>query len=104
MTTTRTAVRLKPPRRTCSRNSPWCHNISRIFRSKIRTHRSRSLARQEQPQIGIQINVGANPLSETDIEVVIKLEGKAETGAPYCSVSNWNLRACFASAMSRKRA
>ena len=36
--------------------------------------------RQEQPQIGIQINVGANPLSDTDIEVVIKLEGKAETG------------------------
>jgi preprotein translocase subunit SecB len=41
----------------------------------------KSLAgRQEQPQIGIQINVGANPLSETDIEVVIKLDGKAETG------------------------
>ncbi|HMF22212.1 MAG TPA: protein-export chaperone SecB [Pseudolabrys sp.] len=38
-------------------------------------------ARQEQPQIGIQINVGATPLSDTDIEVVIKLEGKAETGS-----------------------
>ena len=37
-------------------------------------------SRQEQPQIGIQINVSATPLSETDIEVVIKLEGKAETG------------------------
>jgi preprotein translocase subunit SecB len=36
--------------------------------------------RQEQPKIGIQINVGANPLSETDIEVTLKLEGKAETG------------------------
>src|ERR1700730_11751795 len=36
--------------------------------------------RQEQPQIGIQINVGANPLSETDIEVAIKIEGKAEIG------------------------
>jgi hypothetical protein len=36
--------------------------------------------RQEQPQIGIQINVGATPLSDTDIEVVIKLEGKAESG------------------------
>ena len=34
--------------------------------------------RQEQPQIGIQINVGATPLSDTDIEVVIKVEGKAE--------------------------
>ncbi len=37
-------------------------------------------ARQEPPQIGIQINVSATPLSETDIEVVLKLEGKAETG------------------------
>ena len=36
--------------------------------------------RQEQPQIGIQINVGAKPLSDTDIEVMIKLEGKAEAG------------------------
>jgi preprotein translocase subunit SecB len=33
--------------------------------------------RQEQPQIGIQINVSATPLSEPDIEVVIKHEGKA---------------------------
>jgi preprotein translocase subunit SecB len=32
----------------------------------------------EAPQIGIQINVEANPLSETDIEVAIKLDGKAE--------------------------
>lgn len=36
---------------------------------------------QEQPQIGIQINVTANPLSDTDIEVVLKLEGKAENKA-----------------------
>ena len=34
---------------------------------------------QEPPQIGIQINVGASPISDTDIEVVLKLEGKAET-------------------------
>ena len=34
----------------------------------------------EPPQINIQINVGANPLSDTDIEVVLKLEGKAENG------------------------
>src|SRR5664279_2095541 len=34
---------------------------------------------QEQPQIGIQINVNATPLSDTEIEVVLKLEGKAET-------------------------
>lgn len=39
-----------------------------------------SMNTNEQPQIGIQVNVGANPIagSETDIEVVIKLEGKAE--------------------------
>jgi preprotein translocase subunit SecB len=36
--------------------------------------------RQEQPQISIQINVGATPLSESDIEVGIKIEGKAEIG------------------------
>jgi preprotein translocase subunit SecB len=34
---------------------------------------------QQPPQIGIQINVTANPVSDTDIEVVLKLEGKAET-------------------------
>lgn len=32
----------------------------------------------EPPQISIQINVDANPLSDTDIEVAIKLDGKAE--------------------------
>ncbi|MBI4366456.1 MAG: protein-export chaperone SecB [Deltaproteobacteria bacterium] len=37
-------------------------------------------AGKEPPQIGIQINVAATPLSDTDIEVVLKLEGKAETG------------------------
>jgi preprotein translocase subunit SecB len=31
-----------------------------------------------QPQIAIQINVEARPLSETDIEVTLKLDGKAE--------------------------
>jgi preprotein translocase subunit SecB len=36
-------------------------------------------ASQEPPQIGIQINVAASPISESDIEVVLKLEGKAET-------------------------
>jgi len=35
---------------------------------------------QQPPQIGIQINVSASPMSDTDIEVVLKLEGKAETG------------------------
>ena len=31
------------------------------------------------PQIGIQINVNATPLSDNDIEVALKLDGKAET-------------------------
>jgi preprotein translocase subunit SecB len=41
-----------------------------------------SLNTNEQPQIAIQVNVGANPIegSETDIEVMLKLEGKAELG------------------------
>ncbi len=34
----------------------------------------------QQPQIGIQIKVDAQPLSDTDVEVAIKIEGKAETG------------------------
>jgi preprotein translocase subunit SecB len=38
----------------------------------------RSMTLGQQPQIGIQINVNANPLSDTDIEVALKLEGRAE--------------------------
>jgi preprotein translocase subunit SecB len=33
----------------------------------------------EPPQISIQINVNATPLSDTDIEVSLSLEGKAES-------------------------
>src|SRR5262249_51564886 len=33
---------------------------------------------QQQPAINIQINVGAKPLSETDVEVELKIDGKAE--------------------------
>ena len=33
----------------------------------------------QQPQIAIQIKVDASPLSDTDVEVALKLEGKAET-------------------------
>ena len=33
---------------------------------------------QEAPQINIQINVNAAPLSDTDIEVVLMVSGKAE--------------------------
>ena len=37
-----------------------------------------SLSMSQQPQINIQINVNAKPLSDTDIEVTLKLDGKAE--------------------------
>src|SRR5919109_4052714 len=41
----------------------------------------RSLApNQAQPAINIQINVGAQQLAETDYEVSLNLEGKAESG------------------------
>ena len=35
---------------------------------------------QQQPQINIQINVHANNLSETEFEVALKVDGKAENG------------------------
>ena len=38
-----------------------------------------SLQVTTQPQIGIQINVDAKPLSQSDVEVTLKLEGKAES-------------------------
>lgn len=34
---------------------------------------------QQQPSINIQINVSAKPLTETDVEVELKIEGKAES-------------------------
>ena len=34
---------------------------------------------QKQPAINIQINVGAKPLTDTDVEVELKIEGKAES-------------------------
>jgi preprotein translocase subunit SecB len=39
----------------------------------------RSLEPKQQPAINIQINVSANPLADKDVEVVLKLEGKAES-------------------------
>lgn len=35
---------------------------------------------QQPPQINIQINVNVNNASETDYEVILKIEGKAESG------------------------
>ena len=37
-----------------------------------------SLQQTTQPQINISVNVVANPMSDTDIEVTLRLEGKAE--------------------------
>ena len=37
-----------------------------------------SLMPGQQPQIGIQINVDARPLADSDVEVSLRLEGKAE--------------------------
>ena len=37
-----------------------------------------SLQQTTQPQIAISVNVATNPLSDTDIEVTLRLEGKAE--------------------------
>jgi len=39
-----------------------------------------SLSPGQQPSINIQINVNARPLGETDIEVELKLDGKADSG------------------------
>jgi preprotein translocase subunit SecB len=38
----------------------------------------RSLTQNVQPQINVSVNVTANPMSDTDVEVVLQLEGKAE--------------------------
>ena len=38
-------------------------------------------AQTTQPQINVSVNVTANPMSDTDIEVVLRLEGKAENNA-----------------------
>jgi len=38
----------------------------------------RSLQQNTQPQINISVNVSASPISDTDVEVTLRLEGKAE--------------------------
>jgi preprotein translocase subunit SecB len=38
----------------------------------------RSMANAQQPAINVNIGVEASPLSETDIEVTLRLDGKAE--------------------------
>ena len=43
----------------------------------------RSLQQQKPPSINIQINVNAKPLAESDVEVELKLEGRAEIDGNY---------------------
>jgi preprotein translocase subunit SecB len=43
--------------------------------------RSLMQAASQQPSIDIKINVGVNPVSQSDYEVVLNLEGKADMGA-----------------------
>jgi preprotein translocase subunit SecB len=40
-----------------------------------------ALQQQTQPQINVQVNVSAKPLTDTDIEVTLRLEGKAEANS-----------------------
>jgi preprotein translocase subunit SecB len=37
-----------------------------------------ALTQNQQPQINVAVNVAANPGSENDIEIVLRIEGKAE--------------------------
>jgi preprotein translocase subunit SecB len=39
----------------------------------------RTLTQNQQPQINVSVNVAANPVAGNDIEVVLRIEGKAET-------------------------
>jgi preprotein translocase subunit SecB len=38
-----------------------------------------ALSQNQQPQINVSVNVAANPVSGNDIEVALRVEGKAET-------------------------
>ena len=61
-------------------------------------HAPRSLApTTQQPSVNILINVDAAPMTETDFEVTLRLEGKADPKAWCCTVSSWSFPACFAS-------
>ena len=65
-----------PPGTTCRSSTCW-RNTSRIFPSKTLTP-PQSLSPGQQPAINIQINVNAKPLADTDFEVELKLDGKAD--------------------------
>jgi preprotein translocase subunit SecB len=54
----------------------------------------RSFNQTVQPQISVQVNVNANPLSPTDVEVALRLEAKAEAAGTML----FNLELVFAGA------
>jgi preprotein translocase subunit SecB len=39
----------------------------------------RVLTQNQQPQINVSVNVAANPVADNDIEIALRIEGKAET-------------------------
>jgi preprotein translocase subunit SecB len=53
------------------------------------------LQQQQQPQIGIQINVNPRQMSATDFEVELKLEGKAELGGTVLFAFDLNYAGVF---------
>jgi preprotein translocase subunit SecB len=57
---------------------PQLNVVAQYIKDFENPNAPRSMTLGQQPQIGIQINVNANPLSDTDIEVALKLEGRAE--------------------------
>ena len=59
-----------------------------------------SLQQTTQPQISISVNVVTRPLSDTDIEVTLRLEGKAETAGSVM----FNIELQFAGVFRSKRA
>ena len=60
------------------RSSLWCLNTLKTFPSKIRTRRSRSLRVRSIRKSEFRSMSARTRLSDSDIEVSIKLEGKAE--------------------------
>jgi hypothetical protein len=74
-----------------------------IHQTFLRNRTPQSLTSRQGNRKSIQINVGANPLSDSGIEVSVKLEGKARQLAPCYFVSTWNSPAFFASETFRKR-
>ena len=60
-------------------------------------HAPRSLAPSgQQPEISIQVNVTANPLQDGNVEVVLKIDGKAETKADASGIVLFNFELTYA--------